>query len=287
MAKQNWILHPADRLNVARGLFAPVILFSPFWYGFPEHYAPLAVLLIFPLLGNTNYLLHLHIHRPFTGKAWLNLILDLHMGFTTGMTASNWRIQHRYGHHRGIDAPYHSNAAWELAEYSALGGLSYSIRSIWPTFWRPLVESCAKGVLANVKTPINYRWAFVEQSALLAAVLALFAWQPVLVLFFLMPWYAAIYFISRYVDYLNHYGCDESSDPYACANNSINKTFNRVCQNFGYHTAHHLRPTAHWTELPDIHARIAHRIPPRLVKTFSWSCLLLPYHCVLARRGRM
>jgi hypothetical protein len=95
------------------------------------------------------------------------------MGVTTAMTASNWRIQHRYGHHRGIDAPYRSHHAWEVAEYSALGALSYSIRSIWPTFWQPLAESCEKGVLANVKTPINYRWAFVEQGAFIVFVLAI------------------------------------------------------------------------------------------------------------------
>jgi fatty-acid desaturase len=224
VTRQTLILHPADRLNVVRGLVAPLILFSPFWYGFAEGYAPVAVALIFALAGDTNYLLHLHIHRPFTGKAWLNLVLDLSMGLTTGMTASNWRIQHRYGHHRGIDVPYRSHRAWEVAEYSALGALSYAIRSIWPTFWQPLVESYEKGVRANLKTPINYRWAFAEQAAFIACVLALFVWQPAMVLLFLIPWYLVIYFISRYVDYL---------------------------------------------------------------KTFGWSCLLLPYHCSLGWRGRM
>jgi fatty-acid desaturase len=128
--------------------------------------------------------LHLHIHRPFTSKRWLNLLLDVHMGVTSGMTASNWRIQHHYGHHRGIDEPYRPHRAWEVAEYSALGALSYSTRSIWPTFWSPFVESYRKGVLDNVNTPINYRWAFMEQSVFVAFVLVLLLWQPALVLFF-------------------------------------------------------------------------------------------------------
>lgn len=282
------IAHAADRLNVARGLTAPPILFSPFWYGFPDGYGLVMVVAIFALIGSTNYILHLHIHRPFATKNWLNLTLDLSMGLTTGMTASNWRIQHRYGHHRGLDQPYRPDRAWETAKYSALGALSYTVRSIWPTFWQPVVESFRKGVLDNVTTPINYRWAFAEQSLLIAAVFALFVWQPILVLTFLLPWYCAIYFISRYVDYLNHYGCDEhGADPYACANNSLSKAFNFVCHNFGYHTAHHWRPTAHWTELPSIHARIAHRIPQDRLKEFSWSSLFLPYHCVRAWRGKM
>jgi fatty acid desaturase len=283
-----WVAHPADRVNAMRALLAPVILLSPFWYGFPDGYSWLAELVIFAVIGSTNYILHLHVHRPFSTKAWLNLLLDLSMGLTTGMMASNWRIQHRYGHHRGIDEPYRPSRDWETAKYSALGAISFSTRSIWPTFWRPFAESFRKGVLDDVRSPIRYRWAFIEQSLLLFFVLALFAAKPWLVLTFLLPWYALIYFISRYVDYLNHYGCDEhSSDLYERANNSLNRAFNRLCNNFGYHTAHHLKPASHWTELPEIHAEIASRIPGHRLKPFSWSCLLLPYHCVLSWRGRM
>ena len=94
--------------------------------------------------------------------------------------------------------------------------------------------------------------------------------------------------LSRYVDYLNHYGCDERSpNPCERANNCLNPLFNWSSNNFGYHTAHHRKPNAHWTELPEIHAQIADEIPPRLLKPFSWSCLLLPYHCMVALRGRM
>ena len=54
MARKNWILHPADRINVARGFFAPVVLLTPFWYGIPEHYSFAGVLLIFAVLGDTG-----------------------------------------------------------------------------------------------------------------------------------------------------------------------------------------------------------------------------------------
>jgi fatty acid desaturase len=90
------------------------------------------------------------------------------------------------------------------------------------------------------------------------------------------------------VDYLNHYGCDERSDnPFEHANNSLAWWFNYTTHNFGYHTAHHMRPGAHWTELPAIHQTIADRIPKRCLKPFSWSFLLLPYHFYLSRSERM
>jgi len=282
------LVSSADRLNVVRGLAAPVILFVPFWYGFPGGYAFLTFVAVFVLIGETNYILHLHIHHPFAKKAWLNLLLDLAMGATSGFTASNWRIQHRYGHHRGIDKPFRTSQAWEIADYSPLRALSFSTRSILPTFWHPVAESFRKGVLRNVTRPINYRWAFAEQVLLILFVLALFAWKPLIVLGYLLPWYALIAIITRYVDYLNHYGCDERSrNVYERANNSLSPTFNRFCCNFGYHTAHHLKPDAHWTELPRIHAEVADRIPERHLKPFSWSCLLFAYHCMLARRGRI
>jgi fatty acid desaturase len=282
------IANSADRLNVARGLAAPVILFSPFWYGFWSDHPVVTFVAIFVLIGETNYLLHLHVHRPFSTKAWLNLVLDLSMGAATGMTASNWRIQHRYGHHKGIDLPFRASHAWEMERYSPLRALSFTTRSILPTFWHPIVEAYRKGMIGNVTHPINYRWAFFEQMLLILFVTALLVWKPLLVLGFLLPWYALIAMISRYVDYLNHYGCDESSSsPYEWANNSLSPTFNRACSNFGYHTAHHFDPSAHWTELPKIHAQIADRIPEQHLKPFSWSCLLVPYHMLLASKGRM
>ena len=206
---------------------------------------------VFFLIGETNYILHLHIHHPFAKQKWLNLLLDLSMGMATGFTASNWRIQHRYGHHRGVDAPFRTSRAWEIADYSPLAR-PLLLDALDPAdLLAPVAESFRKGVLANVKRPIDYRWAFVEQMLVILFVLALLVWKPLLVLCYLLPWYALIAVITRYVDYLNHYGCDEKSrNVYERANNSLSRAFNWGCHNFGYHTAHHLKPTAHWTELP-------------------------------------
>jgi fatty acid desaturase len=160
--------------------------------------------------------------------------------------------------------------------------------SLWGTFSEPIRESFRKGVMANVEIPISYRWAFWENMLLLAFVAVLFYWQPRLVLVYLLPWYFVTHFITRYVDYLNHYGCEESNEnSYARANNSLSWWFNNTTHNFGYHTAHHVRPGAHWTELPEIHQMIADKIPKAHLKAFSWSGILMPFHFHLSRLGRM
>src|SRR3954449_7927389 len=115
-----WITHPADRVNAARALLAPFLLFAPFTVSFFEGYEIIYAIIIFMLIGKTNYLLHLHIHRAFSGSPLLNVIFDLSMGAVTSMTSSNWRIQHLFGHHRGIDLPYRGDRTWHMEKYSPL-----------------------------------------------------------------------------------------------------------------------------------------------------------------------
>ncbi len=282
-----WIAHPADRCNAARALAAPFLLFAPFAVNLFAGYEIVYAVVAFMMIGKTNYLLHLHIHRPFSRNPALNLVFDLSMGAVSGMVSSNWRIQHLYGHHRGIDAPYRGGPGI-LANYSSIRAIAFSAVSLWETFYWPIIESLRKGILNDVKTPIRYRWAFCEQLLLLLLVAVLMSWQPRLALIYLLPWYFVMHFITRYVDYLNHYGCDEASEnPYVRANNSLSWWFNFTTHNFGYHTAHHIRPSAHWTELPAIHGTIADKIPDRHIKSFSWSGLGMPYHFYRSATGRM
>lgn len=137
-----WFIHPADRANILRAFVAPPILFAPFFFNSLAAYASLyGIGIFFFLIGKTNYLLHLHIHHPFSQNSALNLLLDLSMGSATGMTSSNWRIQHLYGHHRGVDLPYCGNHTWQLEKYSPLRAFSFSIGTLWPTFFAPIGES--------------------------------------------------------------------------------------------------------------------------------------------------
>ena len=277
-----------DRTNVVRAFLAPIIFFLPFYTGLPAGYEFAVAGIVYFLVGDSNYILHLHIHNPFSRYRALNTLIDLALASVTAMTASNWRIQHLHGHHRGVDILFNGSKDWEVEKYSPLRALSYCFRSMWWTFWRPLAQSFVKGVIRRETLPIDYRWAFMEHLILFAFIglLALINWK--LLLFYVLPLYALTYFITRYVDYLNHYGCDEESDDvYAHANNSLHPTFNRLTHNFGYHTAHHLKPSAHWTKLPEIHREIDAKIPEECKKNMSWSWVLLPYHFYLSRQGRI
>ena len=62
-----WFVHPADRTNALRALVAPALLFAPFVSDFAAGYHWLYAIVIFHAdRQQTNYLLHLHIHHPFS-----------------------------------------------------------------------------------------------------------------------------------------------------------------------------------------------------------------------------
>ncbi len=282
------LAHPADLFVFWRGLLAPLVLFAPFFSEtLRAHIVLYAIALLF-LIGNTNYILHLHVHRPFSRLRGVNLLLDLAMGAATGMVASNWRIQHLQGHHGGQERQYRTARGEELLKkFTILNSLVYGIITVWPTFGPPIADAWRKA-RAGVISPIDYRWAFLEQVLLIALFAALVHANAPLAFFYLLPWWGLNFFMTRYVDFLNHFGCDETSgDRLLCANNSLSPAYNFMTNNFGYHTAHHCRPSAHWTELPKIHLAIVDRIPPARLKSYSWSCALMPMHMYLSARGRM
>jgi fatty acid desaturase len=135
---------------------------------------------------------------------------------------------------------------------------------------RPYVETIRRGLERNDKAPINYRRAFVQQTCTFAIMAWLVATTPA----FYAPFYAMVWVFSLRTDYENHVGCDDAELNFA--NNVIDERYNWIRNNFGYHTAHHLHPEAHWSELPALHAQIADRIPAERFEPIGWSRTLNP-----------
>jgi fatty acid desaturase len=56
-------------------------------------------------------------------------------------------------------------------------------------------------------------------------------------------------------NWLQHNGCSYESAS-TSANVNLGLFSRTVAFNIGYHSAHHARPAAHWSKLPDIHDRL-------------------------------
>ena len=60
-----------------------------------------------------------------------------------------------------------------------------------------------------------------------------------------------------------------TSDHVEASVNREHPLFNLLTCNLGLHTAHHMKPGLHWSELPELHAEIRAEIPqPQLLQTF-------------------
>jgi fatty acid desaturase len=256
----------ADVPQVLNALVGPYVLVAPLALGlrgWPLFGAWLGVWLY---ICRHNYILHNHVHHPFTDSKWLNRWLDWSLGFVTAMTAGNWRIMHVHGHHvehlaeqlptrahasrlRVDDTPHH--AMWQAAAHCFL---SVPYQFAYP-IWR-----CLRGglICGGFRSPY-YRYHLQEAAIVYGAIAAIvwaFGWTGAL---FLLPIYYLVYFFSRHVDYITHVSAASGAD-FAYSNVCLSPAFNRWYWNFGYHVAHHHAPKAHWIRLPQIYQSL--RVSP-------------------------
>ena len=268
--RRRFLVRPEDRLNLIRAALSVPILLLPAATGLPAGGAGFAYgVAVWFLLSDTNFLLHQHVHRPLTLSPAVNRGLDWLLSAATGMSAYNWRQQHVLRHHRGDDS-WGKAFEWEFRRPTLIGAVSYGLRGVPIVFARPLWEAFVRGVLRNDREPVRFRAAFVEQACVAAFAGTLIAREPA----FYGPYYFLVLFFTRVADYETHAGCDESA--YGFANNTLSAAYNRVRNNFGYHTAHHLFPDAHWSELPTRHAAIADRVPAERLGRKPWTGMWTP-----------
>ena len=58
----------------------------------------------------------------------------------------------------------------------------------------------------------------------------------------------------------------DTDDEFKASFNNVNRLYNVLTGNLGYHTAHHHRQGLHWSKLPELHEKISHQIPTELVR---------------------
>ena len=266
----NILKHPEDQVNYWRGWTCLPILLLPAVTGMPEGvYGIVYGLLIWFVLNDINFLLHQHVHYPLTRSTRQNAWLDWLMSFTTAMCAYSWRQQHIFRHHMGNDT-WGAATRWEYEKPSFLRASIYAVRKGAAMYWYPLVQAINNGIAASEPGAINYRRALLQHAATNSVVVSLIIIEPS----FYLLYYFFVYFFTTRTDYDNHVGCDDSE--FGFSNNTFNATYNAVRNNFGFHTAHHYYPQAHWTQLPHLHEKLSTKIPPRFTSNDRWTGFWTP-----------
>ena len=214
---------------------------------------------------------HNHIHTPVFRSRVLNRILDfmimLHSG--TGVT-STWLI-HVVNHHPN------NNNDHDWTSIQRGPGLNNSLLDmvLYPFYLIPQLIVEKRNYLSTIDNSRLKTRIGTETLVMLTFIVAGFIFYPVnMLFFFLIPVLFSQWFLIV-TNYLQHKNCDHESK-YDHSNNIIGRFYNIILFNVGYHTAHHLKPKAHWSSLKEIHeteirSHISSRHEKRSFLWFIWN----------------
>src|SRR5579859_4052330 len=201
---------------------------------------------------------HNHSHAPIFRPRLLNHVFDAILTQNTGYPTAIWQLHHSLGHHRQYLDPGHDVAS-PLVHGVPMSRWAYAVRGNLTI----LRDSIRVGLSA--KRP-KHRALVVKLSCEIAIQLSivgvLLSRSPCLtVAFFVLP-NAITPFMIWWESYPHHLDMP-TTGVYDAAMTTERRDYNFFTFNIGHHTAHHLKPTLHWSLLPGQTAKIRHLIPAR------------------------
>jgi fatty acid desaturase len=204
------------------------------------------------------YSQHNHGHLPVFGSSLLNGLYDAVLTFITGYPTALWELHHNIGHHRRFLTPEDDVASIVDPKtgrpYSRLG---YTVRgnlTIHRDALRIARAEAARG------RPKLLRKLSLELAVQIAVLGALAAWDVKLTLLAVVIPNVLAGALVWWESYVHHLGVPSTSI-YDGSVTTTGKWFNHRNFNIGHHTAHHEKPTLHWSLLPGRTAVIAAKIP--------------------------
>lgn len=198
---------------------------------------------------------HHHQHLFTFRNNALNRILEFAYALHTGVTTHLWRLHHVLGHHLNFLDQEKDESRWMRKDGTKMGVVEYTLDVA--------ITAYPRGYTVGKRYP-NQLKPFLIYTAITFSIVALLVWyNPVAaLLLFVIPMISSLLF-TAYVTYEHHSGLDTQNE-FEASYNNLNPWFNRLTGNLGYHTAHHHKQGVHWSKLPELHAKIEHKIPAHL-----------------------
>ncbi|MFW5876423.1 MAG: fatty acid desaturase family protein [Myxococcota bacterium] len=217
---------------------------------------------------------HNTIHAPVFRSRRLERLLHVALTLTYGHPVAMFVPGHNLSHHRFTqtdrDAMRTSKARFR---WNLLNQL----------FFSALVSSSVmKGNLEYAghirrHDPPAFRNLMLQTVVYVSFVVGLLILDPLLfLLFVLIPHQYAAWGIMG-VNFFQHDGCDPNHRVNH-SRNFVGRLVNYLLFNNGYHGAHHMYPTVHWSKLPEVHAlKVRPEIHPSLDRTDFLAYLVRTY----------
>jgi fatty acid desaturase len=216
---------------------------------------------------------HNHNHVPTWKNPTMNIVMDYWITLFYGFPVFAWIPTHNRNHHHYTNREGDHTITYRYSEKNNLITL-LSYPAISSYFQQNLIIEYLRDLWTRNRTKF---FQSVGQYAILAVyILAALAldWKKA-VLFIIIPHQTALFSVLIF-NYLQHVHADEESE-YNHSRNFVSKFTNICLFNNGLHTAHHIRANVHWSELPEMHAKIEHLIAPELKERGFWPYVFRVY----------
>ncbi len=216
---------------------------------------------------------HNHNHCPtFQNRRandWLNHWATAFYGFA----AFNWIPTHNANHHKFTNAPGDATITWRITQRHNFA-MAFAYPFVSTYYQLPLIDKFLKD--AKERRPTYWRHLMIQLVICWGLPIALTAldWRVAVAVVWL-PRLFSLWTIM-YFNYIQHVHCD----PYSKWNHSrnfVSPFANFLMFNNGFHTVHHMKPGAHWSTLPQLHAQVAAQLDPSLNVTSFWGWVASSY----------
>ncbi len=243
---------------------------------------------LLPLALYTSYcsavLTHNHVHARVFRSRLDNDLYGMLLSVFWGSPIAFWLPTHVEHHHRYVDGPEEATRTRRRSpNHNLWQAVLYTFSCVvWE--WPLLVEYVKRVRSRRSRAWANLRNQFLAvlfaHTGAMAVAIALYGPGRGLLTYALvlgLPSTLAPLFML-FTNYLQHVHCDPSS-PDNHSRNFISPALNWLLFNNGYHTVHHDRPSAHWTQYQALHKQRAPSIHPSLMvhsmQTFCVTSYLL------------
>ncbi|MDJ0344798.1 fatty acid desaturase [Streptomyces sp. H10-C2] len=217
---------------------------------------------------------HLFVHQPWFTDNRLNAVLSVVSSANIAQSVQGYHLTHVRNHHRynndrkrdGTTADITSTYRYSRDDGHAplwwylVCGLASSAKE-WVVTWAMLRRGCAVGPRETTLLELaarnpgrrvaELRQVRYDRLTYLAftVLLAVLSWQWTLLCY--LPSVALAFTLVNVQNYYRHFGAEPESR-YANSVSHYGRLYNLVTFNDGYHQEHHLRPTTHWSRLPEV-----------------------------------
>jgi fatty acid desaturase len=211
---------------------------------------------------------HNHQHHPTFVNRRLNRGFSLLLTLAAGVPATAILPMHNENHHvHNNHAPDFVRASQMRCRWNLLNLLLFPVAAL--AQYAPVRRRELRSW--RTERPALYRQVRLERRVLYPLILTLLLLRPIeTVLYLLLPYLYGQWGILA-INHIQHDGCDPDSE-YNHSRNFVGSWLNWWVFNNGYHTAHHLRPGLHWSELSRYHGEIRCQIDPALeCRSLLWT----------------